>query len=74
MAPPITHIIMSDSNSKHNNIDRSQTGEEPGKPLAPLWIIMVINPLMNGLLRSPLHKLLDGTLMLLAYTGRKTGK
>jgi F420H(2)-dependent quinone reductase len=51
-----------------------QAGEEPGKPLAPLWIFRVMNPFMKGLLRSPLHRLLSGTLMLLTYTGRKTGK
>lgn len=32
-----------------------------------------MNPIMKGLLRSPLHRLLSGTLMLLTYTGRKTG-
>jgi hypothetical protein len=31
-------------------------------------------PVMKALLRSPLHRLLDGTLVLLTYTGRKTGK
>ena len=33
-----------------------------------------MNPIIKGLLRSPLHGLLDGTLMLLTYTGCKTGK
>ena len=33
-----------------------------------------MNPIMKGLLRSPLHRLLDGTLVLLTYTGRKTGR
>jgi len=65
---------MKDSFSRHNNIDRPQAGEEPGKPLAPLWIFKVMNPIMKGLLRSPMHSLLDGTLMLLTYTGSKTGK
>ena len=65
---------MKDSFSRHNNIHRPQAGEEPGKPLAPLWIFKVMNPIMKGLLRSPMHSLLDGTLMLLTYTGSKTGK
>jgi hypothetical protein len=65
---------MKDSYSRHDNIDRPQAGEEPGKPLAPLWIFKVMNPIMKGLLRSPLQNLLDGTLMLLNYTGCKTGK
>ena len=34
----------------------------------------VINPLMGLLLRSPLHGLLDKRLLLLEYTGRKSGK
>ena len=65
---------MQDSFSIRNNTDRPQAGEEPGKPLAPLWIFRIMNPVMKGLLRSPLHRLLDGTLVLLTYTGRKTGK
>ena len=65
---------MNDSFSRHNNIDRPKAEEEAGKPLAPLWIFKVMNPIMKGLLRSPLHGLLDGTLMLLTYTGCKTGK
>jgi len=35
---------------------------------------MVMNPIMKGLLRSPLHRLLSGTLMLVTYTGCKTGQ
>jgi hypothetical protein len=65
---------MQDSFSIRNNIDRPQAGEEPGKPLAPLWIFKVMNPIMKGLLRSPLHRLLSGTLMLVTYKGSKTGK
>jgi hypothetical protein len=48
---------MQDSFSIRNNIDRPQAGEEPGKPLAPLWIFKVMNPIMKGLLHSPLHRL-----------------
>jgi hypothetical protein len=55
---------MQDSFSIRNNIDRPQAGEEPGKPLALLWIFKVMNPIMKGLLRSPLRRLLSGTLML----------
>ena len=65
---------MQDSSSIRNDIDRPQAGEEPGKPLAPIWVFKVMNPIMKGLLRSPLHRLLSGTLMLVAYKGRKTGK
>ena len=41
---------MKDSISRRNNRDRPQAGEEPGKPLAPLWIFKVMNPIMKGLL------------------------
>jgi hypothetical protein len=36
----------------------------------PLFI--VINPTMQFLLRSPLHSLLSGSLMLITFTGRKS--
>src|SRR6266702_1884895 len=57
-----------------NTTDRPQAGEEPGKPIAPLWMFKIMNPVMKALLRSPLHRLLDGTLVLLTYTGHKAGK
>jgi hypothetical protein len=38
----------------------------------PLFVI--INPLMGALLRSPLHGLMSGSLMLITYTGRKSGR
>lgn len=45
-----------------------------GPPL-PKWVFKyVINPLMKTLLRSPLHGLVSGRLLLLTFTGRKTGK
>ena len=65
---------MQDFFSRRNKIDLTQNGEETGKPLAPLWVFKVMNPIMKGLLRSPLHRLLSGTLMLVTYKGRKTGK
>ncbi|HEU5100879.1 MAG TPA: hypothetical protein VFU22_17740 [Roseiflexaceae bacterium] len=42
--------------------------------MAPLWLFRALNPLMLALLRSPLHGLLSGMLMLLSYKGRKSGK
>ena len=65
---------MNNASLTPNTTDRPQAGEEPGKPNAPLWIFKVMNPIMKGLLRSPLHRLLSGTLMLVTYTGSKTGK
>lgn len=35
---------------------------------------MWFNPLMTWLLRSPFHRLISGSVMLLRYTGRKSGK
>jgi deazaflavin-dependent oxidoreductase (nitroreductase family) len=34
----------------------------------------VVNPTMSALLRSPLHRLFSGNILLLTFTGRKTGK
>lgn len=34
----------------------------------------VLNPTLRGLLRSPLHGTASGSLMLLTYTGRRTGR
>jgi hypothetical protein len=44
------------------------------KPPLPKGLYRVINPIMAGLLRSPLHRLLSNSLMLLSFQGRKTGK
>lgn len=47
---------------------------EPVKPPLPRWAYGVVNPAMTFILRSPLHGLLSGSLMLLIFEGRKTGK
>ena len=65
---------MNDTFSRPNITERPLAREEAGQSLAPLWIFKVMNPIMKGLLRSPLHRLLCGILMLLMYTGCKTGK
>ncbi len=56
------------------HMQRPSAGNEAPKPAAPLWLFRAINPLMRALLRSPLHGLLSGMLMLLSYIGRKSGK
>lgn len=50
-------------------------------PAAPLKssvpsrrVLHVINPFVSLILRSPLHRMLSGRLLLLTFTGRKTGK
>ena len=40
----------------------------------PEPLFVVINPAMRLLLRSPLHALVSGSLMLLTFKGRKTGR
>ena len=36
-------------------------------------VLRTINPFVSAILRSPLHTLLSGRLLLLTFTGRKTG-
>ncbi len=64
---------MQESTSIPNTTDREQPGEEGAKPVAPMWIFKVMNPIIKALLRPPWH-LLGGSLMLHTYTGRRTGK
>lgn len=43
----------------------------------PGWLkpaFRVINPLMEALLRSPLHGLVSDSLLLVTFTGRKSGR
>ena len=37
-------------------------------------VLRMINPFVSVILRSPLHRLLSGRMLLLTFTGRKTGK
>ena len=40
----------------------------------PEWLFKIINPMMRFLLRSPFHSVLSDSLMLITFTGRKSGK
>jgi deazaflavin-dependent oxidoreductase (nitroreductase family) len=40
----------------------------------PEFLFVIINPIMRFLLRSPLHGLWSGSLMLITFTGRKSGR
>ena len=40
----------------------------------PEWLFKIINPMMKFLLRSPFHGVLSDSLMLITFTGRKSGK
>jgi hypothetical protein len=44
------------------------------RKVPPAAIIRAVNPLVRSLLRSPLHGLTDGSMVLLHVTGRKTGR
>lgn len=46
----------------------------PVKPPIPAWTYSIVNPTMKFLLRSPLHKPLSASLMILIFEGRKSGK
>ncbi len=43
-------------------------------PPAQWFFHTVVNPLMSLLLRSPLHSVVSDSLMLITFTGRKTGR
>jgi hypothetical protein len=40
----------------------------------PEPLFLIINPVMRFILRSPVHGLLSNSLMLITFTGRKSGK
>jgi hypothetical protein len=40
----------------------------------PKNVLRLVNPLINALLRSPVHRLMSKNLLLLTVTGRKTGR
>ena len=42
-------------------------------PIPPVVFERVVNPLMERLLRSPLHGLVSDSLLLLTFTGRRSG-
>jgi hypothetical protein len=52
----------------------SSSSQDKSKPLVPLWILTLVNPIVSALLRSPLHGLMSRILMVITYRGRKSGK
>lgn len=40
----------------------------------PAWMFRFLNPVVAALLRSPLHALMSGDVMLITVTGRRTGR
>ena len=53
---------------------RSQPAAPDGQRTPPIAIFRIANRVVRPLLRSPLHRLLSGQLMLLAYRGRRSGR
>ena len=50
------------------------TPKPAGQSKPPKALMMVMNPVLSALLRSPFHSRLSSGLMLLTFTGRKSGK
>lgn len=44
------------------------------RTIPPQRLITAVNPLVRLALRSPLHRLLDGSVLILHVTGRRTGR
>jgi hypothetical protein len=44
------------------------------KPPIPRFMYGIVNPVMKAILRSPLHGLMSGSLMVLSFQGRKSGR
>ncbi len=52
-----------------------QSNQQASERRPPKWLFkFVINPAMRFILRSPLHTRISDRLILLGFTGRKTGK
>jgi F420H(2)-dependent quinone reductase len=45
-----------------------------GRRQAFLWLRTILNPLAKSILRSPLHGVMSHSLMLITFTGRRSGK
>ncbi len=53
---------------------RVQPSEEAVKPPIPKWMYKIVNPTMAAIIRSPFHRLMSNSLMLLSFRGRKSFK
>lgn len=51
-----------------------ETAPEVTLRRAPFWVRAFFNPLAKWMLRSPLHGVMSWRLLLITFTGRKTGK
>lgn len=48
-------------------------GEPEERSLAPRWLRRILNPVVRGILRSPAHRVISASTMLLTFTGAKSG-
>ena len=58
--------------TEQSNLTRGT--EEPQGPPLPKWAYALVNPTLSAIIRSPLHRLVSGSLMLLIFEGRKSGR
>jgi hypothetical protein len=49
-------------------------GSRPRQAFATTLRAHLVNPVVRAVLRSPAHRVLSGSMLLLAYTGRRSGK
>lgn len=55
-------------------VTNSTAKQAPPKPPLPKALYRIVNPVLALLLRSPVHRVVSNSLMLLSFRGRKTGK
>jgi hypothetical protein len=48
--------------------------DTPMQPPLPVWAFRILNPTLKFLLRSPLHRAVSRSIMILIFEGRKTGR
>jgi hypothetical protein len=61
--------------SQAKRIEAASTNQaEPHGPPMPKFMFKLVNPLMKWMLNSPFHGRMSQRLMVLSFTGRKTGK
>jgi hypothetical protein len=65
---------MSNAVSTPSSTNPQQASETVEKRVVPAWILKLVNPFVKALLHSRWHRWLSGTLMLISYKGRKSGK
>ncbi len=64
---------MAEEHKSRQQAPSQVTRDKPQRPL-PKWMFRVLNPVLKALLGSPFHGLISHDLMVLSFTGRKSGK